>query len=107
MEWGDGYRDMLYTFADSGLVAPPIPQQLRSGLEQIAPWCWSTRDIDPMAMYMSDVCTVSSNLSGQPAISVPFGTGDDGLPIGVQVMANTLDEVTMFKAAGVLEEAAP
>ncbi len=61
---------------------------------------------DPMAMYMSDVCTVASNLSGQPAMSVPFGVGDDGLPVGVQIMANTLDEPTMFRAARVLEQAA-
>jgi aspartyl-tRNA(Asn)/glutamyl-tRNA(Gln) amidotransferase subunit A len=40
-------------------------------------------------------------------MSVPFGTGDDGLPIGVQVLAPALDEATMFRAAGVLEEAAP
>ncbi len=62
---------------------------------------------DPLAMYMNDVCTVPSNLSGQPAISVPFGTGDDGLPVGVQVLAPALAEATMFRAAAVLEAAAP
>ncbi|MEX2293649.1 MAG: Asp-tRNA(Asn)/Glu-tRNA(Gln) amidotransferase subunit GatA [Acidimicrobiales bacterium] len=60
---------------------------------------------DPLAMYLNDVCTIPSNLAGHPAISVPFGVGDDGLPIGVQVMANSLDEVTMFRVAAALEGA--
>ena len=54
-------------------------------------------------MYLSDVCTIPSNLSGQPAVSVPYGTGDDGLPVGVQVLAPALGEATMFRAAAVLE----
>jgi aspartyl-tRNA(Asn)/glutamyl-tRNA(Gln) amidotransferase subunit A len=60
---------------------------------------------DPLAMYMNDVCTVPTNLAGMPAISVPFGRDEAGLPIGVQVLANTLDEATMFRAAQVLEDA--
>jgi aspartyl-tRNA(Asn)/glutamyl-tRNA(Gln) amidotransferase subunit A len=62
---------------------------------------------DPLTMYLNDVCTIPSNLSGQPAVSVPFGTGDEGLPIGVQVLAPTLGEPTMFRAAAALESAAP
>jgi aspartyl-tRNA(Asn)/glutamyl-tRNA(Gln) amidotransferase subunit A len=62
---------------------------------------------DPLTMYLNDVCTIPSNLSGQPAMSVPFGTGDEGLPIGIQVLAPTLGEPTMFRAAAVLEGAAP
>ncbi|HEV2768249.1 MAG TPA: Asp-tRNA(Asn)/Glu-tRNA(Gln) amidotransferase subunit GatA [Acidimicrobiales bacterium] len=60
---------------------------------------------DPLAMYLSDVCTIPSNLSGDPAISVPFGRGDDGLPVGVQVLAPALGEQPMFRAAAVLEQA--
>ena len=58
---------------------------------------------DPMAMYLSDVCTVPSNLAGHPAISVPFGADGDGLPIGVQVLAPALCEPLIFRVAAVLE----
>ncbi len=60
---------------------------------------------DPMALYMCDVCTIPSNLVGHPAMSVPFGSGDDGLPIGVQILAPMLHEPAMFAAAAVLEAA--
>jgi aspartyl-tRNA(Asn)/glutamyl-tRNA(Gln) amidotransferase subunit A len=61
---------------------------------------------DPLTMYLNDVCTIPSNLSGHPAISVPFGTGDDGLPVGVQVLAPALQEALMFRVAAALESAA-
>jgi len=62
---------------------------------------------DPMAMYMNDVCTIPSNLSGHPSVSVPFGVGDDGLPVGVQVLAPALQEALLFQVAGAVEAAAP
>ena len=62
---------------------------------------------DPLAMYLSDVCTIPTNLAGHPAISVPFGVGVDGLPIGVQVLAPALGEAVMFRVAAALEEMAP
>jgi aspartyl-tRNA(Asn)/glutamyl-tRNA(Gln) amidotransferase subunit A len=60
---------------------------------------------DPLAMYLSDVCTIPSNLSGHPAISVPWGTGASGLPIGVQVLAPALAEPLMFRVARAIEVA--
>ena len=60
---------------------------------------------DPLAMYLNDVFTIPSNLSGHPAVSVPFGAGDDGLPIGVQVLAPVLGEVVMLRVAAALEGA--
>jgi aspartyl-tRNA(Asn)/glutamyl-tRNA(Gln) amidotransferase subunit A len=62
---------------------------------------------DPLAMYLSDVCTVPTNLAGHPAITVPFGVDDLGLPVGVQLLAPALEETTMFQAAAVIEDAAP
>lgn len=41
---------------------------------------------DPLAMYLGDVATCLANLAGAPAISVPCGTGEDGLPLGVQLL---------------------
>jgi aspartyl-tRNA(Asn)/glutamyl-tRNA(Gln) amidotransferase subunit A len=61
---------------------------------------------DPLAMYLSDVCTIPTNLAGHPAMSVPFGAGREGLPVGVQVLADAVQEPTMFRVAQVLEERA-
>ncbi len=62
---------------------------------------------DPLTMYLSDVCTIPSNLAGHPAVSVPFGPGEDGLPVGVQLLGPALSEGTLFKVAAVVEAAAP
>jgi aspartyl-tRNA(Asn)/glutamyl-tRNA(Gln) amidotransferase subunit A len=61
---------------------------------------------DPLAMYLCDTYTIPTNLAGHPAMSVPFGTGAHGLPVGVQVLAPTLGEPAMFRAAAELERAA-
>jgi aspartyl-tRNA(Asn)/glutamyl-tRNA(Gln) amidotransferase subunit A len=58
---------------------------------------------DPLAMYLSDTCTIPSNLAGHPAMSVPYGRGDDGMPVGVQLLAPALGEATMFRAAAAIE----
>jgi aspartyl-tRNA(Asn)/glutamyl-tRNA(Gln) amidotransferase subunit A len=65
------------------------------------------RTDDPLAMYLSDVCTVPSSLAGHASTSVPFGTGEGGLPVGVQVLAPALGEPLMFRVAAALEAAAP
>ncbi|HUS43378.1 MAG TPA: Asp-tRNA(Asn)/Glu-tRNA(Gln) amidotransferase subunit GatA [Ilumatobacteraceae bacterium] len=62
---------------------------------------------DPMSMYLCDTYTIPSNLTGDPGMSVPFGTGDDGLPVGVQVLAPALQEARMFRTAAELERSAP
>jgi len=60
---------------------------------------------DPLEMYRCDTCTVPSSLAGDAAMSVPFGTGREGMPVGVQVMAPALGEPVMFRVAGALEAA--
>jgi aspartyl-tRNA(Asn)/glutamyl-tRNA(Gln) amidotransferase subunit A len=64
---------------------------------------FGSKTADPMAMYLSDVFTIPSNLSGEPAISVPFGTGEAGLPIGVQLLGPGRSEAQLFAGARVLE----
>ena len=58
---------------------------------------------NPMAMYLSDVFTIPTNLAGEAAISVPFGTGEAGLPIGVQLLGPGRSEARLLAAARVLE----
>jgi len=58
---------------------------------------------DPLAMYLMDVATIPANMAGIPAMSVPYGRGDDGLPVGVQILAPALGEAAMFRVAAVLE----
>ncbi len=62
---------------------------------------------DPLALYLTDVCTVTANMAGIPAISVPFGVDAAGLPIGVQVMAPPLGEAVMFRTAHGIERLGP
>jgi aspartyl-tRNA(Asn)/glutamyl-tRNA(Gln) amidotransferase subunit A len=58
---------------------------------------------NPMAMYLSDVFTIPTNLAGEAAVSVPFGTGEADLPIGVQLLGPGRSEAGLFAAARVLE----
>jgi aspartyl-tRNA(Asn)/glutamyl-tRNA(Gln) amidotransferase subunit A len=64
-----------------------------------------SKSSNPMAMYLSDVFTIPTNLSGEAAISVPFGTGEADLPVGVQVLGPGRSEARLFAAARVLEVA--
>ncbi len=80
------------------LVAPMTPSEAFRLGEKTA---------NPLDMYVSDVCAVPSNLAGHPAVSVPFALGAEGLPVGVQVLAPALGEGLMYRAAAVLEQAAP
>ncbi len=62
---------------------------------------------DPLEMYASDICTVSVNVAGLPAITIPCGLGEGGLPIGAQFIGNTLREEDIFQAAFAAEQLVP
>jgi len=75
------------------LVAPTAPVQ---------PFQFGEKIDDPITLMLLDYNTVTANLTGKPAISVPYRV-TNGLPIGMQIMANTLDESSLFQAAYSLE----
>ncbi|MFQ5900970.1 MAG: Asp-tRNA(Asn)/Glu-tRNA(Gln) amidotransferase subunit GatA [Thermodesulfobacteriota bacterium] len=54
---------------------------------------------NPLQMYLSDIFTISCNLAGIPGISIPCGFNKEGLPIGMQLLGKTMDEVTILKTA--------
>ncbi len=61
---------------------------------------------DPVQMYLNDVFTVTANLAGLPAASAPAGLDQNGLPLGLQLIARPFDEETMFRGLFALEKAA-
>jgi len=92
-------RDFARAYEEvDALLAPTAPTTA---------FAFGAKTNNPLAMYLSDVFTIPSNLAGHPAMSVPFGVGDDGLPVGVQVLAPALGERVMFRVAAALEAAAP
>jgi aspartyl-tRNA(Asn)/glutamyl-tRNA(Gln) amidotransferase subunit A len=62
---------------------------------------------DPLAMYLNDIYTVSANLAGVPAISVPCGLSNDGLPIGVQLVGDFWSEALLLNLASAYEHEFP
>jgi aspartyl-tRNA(Asn)/glutamyl-tRNA(Gln) amidotransferase subunit A len=109
-----GYYDAFYGSAQR--VRTLVRREFAAAYEQadvlVAPTSPTTafsvgeRAADPIAMYYSDVCTIPSNLSGDPAISVPVGLDSSGLPIGFQVMASALGEPVLLQVAAEVERLA-
>jgi aspartyl-tRNA(Asn)/glutamyl-tRNA(Gln) amidotransferase subunit A len=58
---------------------------------------------DPMAMYLSDIYTITGDLAGIPCMSVPCGTTAEGLPVGMQILTKHFDETRMFRLADAFE----
>ncbi len=61
---------------------------------------------DPVAMYLNDIFTVTANIAGLPAMSIPVGLSHDGLPLGIQLIGNYFQESSIFKAGKIIEECA-
>ncbi len=108
-----GYYDAYYGRAQRvrGLVARELRQVFASGVDFLftptspsAAFPLGERVDDPVRMYQSDVFTVTANLAGIPALSVPVGTAD-GLPVGGQLLGPHWQEGRLARAAWVLEQA--
>lgn len=62
---------------------------------------------DPLSMYLSDIYTVTANLAGIPAMSIPCGFTGEGLPVGIQILANQFEEGTLLRLADAYMAAFP
>lgn len=109
-----GYYDAYYGSAQR--VRTLVTRDFAAAFEQvdvlISPTTPTTafpigeRSDDPMAMYLNDLCTIPSNLAGNAALSLPCGLADeDGLPVGVQIMAPALADDRVYRVGAALETA--
>nr|WP_206071567.1 Asp-tRNA(Asn)/Glu-tRNA(Gln) amidotransferase subunit GatA [Antrihabitans stalactiti] len=86
--------DKAYEQADV-LISPTSP---------FTPWKLGEKVDDPLAMYLSDLCTLPTNLAGHCAMSVPSGlSADDGLPVGLQIMAPALADDRLYRVGAAYE----
>ena len=109
-----GYYDAYYLKAQK--VRRKIADDFDRAFEEVdalltptapsAAFALGDRVSDPIAMYLNDVFTVTTNLAGLPGISIPAGLDSAGLPLGLQLIGRALDEGTLFSLAGVMEDAA-
>jgi aspartyl-tRNA(Asn)/glutamyl-tRNA(Gln) amidotransferase subunit A len=108
-----GYYDAYYLKAQK--VRALIAQDFARAFEQvdaiIAPvspfpaFKLGEKVDDPVAMYLSDIYTITGDLAGIPCMSVPCGQTKDGLPVGMQILTRHFDEAGMFRLAGAYERA--
>lgn len=91
-------QDFKEAFGKCDLICSPVAP--------VPAFTFGESSKDPMAIYLSDILCISSNLTGIPSISVPGGFSEDGLPIGVQLQAPHFGEELLFQAGWNLEQRA-
>ncbi|MEM8908991.1 MAG: Asp-tRNA(Asn)/Glu-tRNA(Gln) amidotransferase subunit GatA [Bacteroidota bacterium] len=102
-----GYYDAYYTKAQKirRLVAERTLEILKTYDFILMPtspdiaWRIDSKTDDPIAVYLADVYTVQANMAGIPAIALPLGQSTEGMPIGIQLMANKYQEGALFQFA--------
>lgn len=108
-----GYYDAYYKKAQQmrALVTEEFKEAFKQVDVLISPTCPNTafeigaKSSDPLAMYLTDIATISCNLAGLPGISVPAGFDSDGMPIGLQILAPQLQETSLLNFAYKFEQA--
>jgi aspartyl-tRNA(Asn)/glutamyl-tRNA(Gln) amidotransferase subunit A len=89
-------RDFAHAFESvDAIVAPVSPYPAFRLGEKVN---------DPVAMYLSDIYTITGSLAGIPCMSVPCGTTSEGLPVGLQILCKHFDELKMFRLADAFEK---
>jgi len=91
-------KDFADVFAQCDLVVSPVTP--------IPAWKIGEKADDPLALYLSDILTISANLAGIPGLSVPAGFNSDGLPVGMQMQASYFNEEILLRTAWSLEQRA-
>ena len=107
-----GYYDAYYKKAQQ--MRSVVTEDFLKAFSQvdalISPTCPNTafdlgsKTEDPLAMYLTDIATISANLAGIPAMSIPAGFDSDGIPIGLQIMSPQLSEAKLFNIAYKFEQ---
>jgi len=108
-----GYYDAYYLKAQKAraLIARDFAQAFQTVDAVVAPvspfpaFRIGEKVNDPLAMYLSDIYTITGSLAGIPCMSVPCGKTADGLPVGMQILTRHFDETTMFRLADAFEKA--
>ena len=108
-----GYYDAYYKKAQQmrALVTQEFEEAFKQVDVLISPTCPNTafemgaKTSDPLAMYLTDIATISCNLAGLPGISVPAGFDSTGMPIGLQILAPQLQEAKLLNFAYRFEQA--
>jgi len=90
-------QDFQKAFAECDLILCPVAPTPAFRLGE--------KTADPLKMYLTDIYTISANLTGIPGLSLPCGYSGEGLPIGLQILGNHFGEETIIRAAFAFEEA--
>ena len=89
-------QDFEAAFQDVDLIVTPVTPT--------PAFKFGAKSEDPLQMYLSDIFTISANLAGVPAISLPCGFSQAGLPIGLQLIGRPFEEETLLRAAYAYEQ---